>query len=217
MASRTISRLYDRHEDATQTVNDLEAAGIPHSDISLIGADRGTTAPAGGTAPTGTSAAGHAGSGAGAGATVGTVLGGGAGLLAGIGSLAIPGVGPVIAAGWLVATLTGAGVGAAAGGLLGSLTGAGVSESDAHVYSEAVRRGGTLVSVRVDEARAAEVERILARRNPVDPATRRVDYEQSGWTQFDPASDPDVAKSYTQEEEARHRAAQGAGGGTQVP
>lgn len=67
------------------------------------------------------------------------MLGGGAGLLAGLSSLAIPGVGPVVAAGWLITTLTGAGVGAAAGGLLGSLTGAGVEEAGAKGYAE---RGG---------------------------------------------------------------------------
>jgi hypothetical protein len=80
------------------------------------------------------------------GAGVGTAVGGAAGLLAGLGLLAIPGVGPVVAAGWLVATAVGAVAGAATGGLIGGLTGAGVSEDDAHVYAEGVRRGGSLVA-----------------------------------------------------------------------
>jgi len=126
----------------------------------------------------------EAASGAGTGATIGTVLGGGAGLLAGIGALAIPGLGPIVAAGWLVAALTGAGAGAAAGGLLGSLTGAGVEERDAHVYSEGVRRGGSLVTVRTDDARAAEAEAIMARYNPVDSTTREADYRAGGWTTY---------------------------------
>jgi len=122
------------------------------------------------------------------GATLGTVLGGGAGLLAGLGMLAIPGVGPIVAAGWLVATLAGAGVGAAAGGLLGSLTGAGVSEADAHTYSESVRRGGSLVTVRADSSMASKIEAFLDGRTPVDPAVRRTEYEKTGWTGFDHAA-----------------------------
>jgi hypothetical protein len=112
------------------------------------------------------------------------VLGGGAGLLAGIGALAIPGLGPVVAAGWLVAALTGAGAGAATGGLLGALTTAGVDEADAHVYAEGVRRGGNLVTVRTDETRAAQAESILARHGPVDTARRGADYRAGGWTGY---------------------------------
>ena len=126
------------------------------------------------------------GTGAGTGASVGTLLGGGAGLLAGIGALAIPGVGPVVAAGWLIATLTGAGVGAAAGGLLGSLTGAGVPEEHAHVYAEGVRRGSTLVTVRAEEATAAQAEAIMQRYAPVDLAERSAAYREGGaWDRFD--------------------------------
>ncbi len=101
----------------------------------------------------------------------GTVLGGGAGLLAGLGMLAIPGIGPVVAAGWLVATALGAGVGAASGGLLGSLIGAGVAETDAHTYAEGVRRGGTLVTVRAEGNQSAMVEAILAKHAAVDIGT----------------------------------------------
>jgi len=78
-----------------------------------------------------------------------------------LGSLAIPGVGPLVAAGWLVATLTGAGVGAAAGGLVGAITGAGIEEADALHYAEHIGRGGTLVSVRAPAEYASRVETIL--------------------------------------------------------
>src|SRR5919107_1694440 len=91
---------------------------------------------------------------------------------AGLGALGTPGLGPSVAAGWLVAALTGAGIGAAAGGLLGALTGAGVSEEHAHVYAEGVRRGGNLVTVRADESRATEAEGIVARHNAVDTEAR---------------------------------------------
>lgn len=162
---RTIAHTYSTYSEATSVVNALEGAGIPHSDISIISGDK--TANTGGTGGTATGmtsgdASQGASTGAGTGATLGTVLGGGAGLLAGLGSLAIPGVGPIVAAGWLVATLTGAGVGAAAGSLVGSLTGAGVSEADAQTYQQHVNEGGTLVTVRVDDSQAAQVEQLMS-------------------------------------------------------
>ena len=161
---RTIAHTYPTYSEATSVVNALESAGIPHSDISIVSGDK--TANVGGTGDTATGMtsgdpAQGASTGAGTGATLGTVLGGGAGLLAGLGSLAIPGVGPIVAAGWLVAALTGAGVGAAAGGLVGSLTGAGVSEADAQSYQQHVNEGGTLVTARVDDSQAAQVEQIM--------------------------------------------------------
>ena len=199
MTMRTLTRLYDNHADAVATVKRLEDAGFRDDDISIVSNNRsGTYSSVEPTQET------NAGTGAATGATVGGVVGGGAGLLAGLGMLAIPGVGPVVAAGWLVATLAGVGVGAVvgggAGGLVGSLTGSGVPEEDAHVYAEGVRRGGSLVTARVDEARVGEAERILNSQTFVDPALRRADYQRSGWTRFDenapayeaaPVVDPD--------------------------
>ena len=153
---RMIAHSYDTYDHAERVVHALEAAGVPHDDISLVSGDQNRSGAASGTAGDSATA-----TGTGTGATIGTVLGGGAGLLAGLGSLAIPGVGPIVAAGWLIATLTGAGVGAAAGGLLGSLTGAGVDETEAQGYAEHVGRGGTLVTVRASEEDAAQVEYIL--------------------------------------------------------
>ena len=154
---RMIAHSFDTYDHAVRAVNALEAAGVPHDDISLVSGDKDrqvATTVAGDTGEK-TAAA------TGTGASIGTVLGGGAGLLAGLGALAIPGVGPVVAAGWLIATLTGAGVGAAAGGLLGSLTGAGVDEADAKTYTDHIGRGGTLVTVRASDGMAPEVEYIL--------------------------------------------------------
>ena len=193
MAMQTYTRLYDSYDDAQHVVQALEADGIPHSDISIVANnadDRYSAtgdATASGAATDDTTAAG---AGAGTGATVGTILGGGAGLLAGIGALAIPGVGPIVAAGWLIATLTGAGIGAAAGGLGGALVGAGVSEEDANTYSEGVRRGGTLVTVRADESNASRVDAMLDGRTPVDISKRRAEYEAEGWTKHDPNAPP---------------------------
>ena len=179
-----VTRLFDTYEHATKAVTALEASGIPHANISLVANntdDRYTSSVPTAAEPVAEETA----TGAGTGATLGTVLGGGAGLLAGLGMLAIPGVGPVVAAGWLVATAVGAGVGAASGGLLGSLVGAGVSEADAHVYSEGVRRGGTLVTVKAEDMQAAEVERVLDSHSAVDVAARGDQYRSEGWSKFD--------------------------------
>jgi hypothetical protein len=148
-----VTHTYDSYDEAARAIDALERAGIPHADITLISGDKTRT----GTEATDTDAS----TGAGTGATIGTVLGGGAGLLAGIGALAIPGVGPLVAAGWLVAALTGAGAGAAAGGLMGSLTGAGINEAEARSHAEHVERGGTLVSVRASDAMEAQARSIL--------------------------------------------------------
>ena len=150
---RMIAHSYDTYDHAVRVVNALEAAGVPHDDISLVSGDKDRHIA--------TSVAGDTPTGAGTGASIGTLLGGGAGLLAGLGALAIPGVGPVVAAGWLIATLTGAGVGAAAGGLLGSLTSAGVDEADAKTYADHISRGGTLVTVQASDTVAPEAEYIL--------------------------------------------------------
>src|SRR5205085_4482603 len=142
---------------------------------------------------------------AGKGAGIGAAVGGVGGLLTGLGLLAIPGVGPVVAAGWLVATAvgaaTGAVVGGAAGGLLGALTGAGVPERDAQFYAEGVRRGGTLVTARVDDNRASTARETLQRYKSVDPAVRGAAYRESGWTSFD-----ENAPAYTPDQVAAERA-----------
>lgn len=176
-----VTRLFDTYEHASLAVTELETNGVPHSAISLVANNEEER-----YSNVVSSDASHgATTGAGTGATLGTVLGGGAGLLAGLGMLAIPGVGPVVAAGWLIATAVGAGVGAAGGGLLGSLVGAGVSETDAHVYAEGVRRGDTLVTVKVDDGQVATVERILDSHNAVDASTRGEAYRAEGWSRFD--------------------------------
>ena len=180
-----MTRLFDTYEHAKEAVADLEASGIPHNAISLIANNADNRHGGSAVVVEETEPADAVADSAGTGASVGTVLGGGAGLLAGLGMLAIPGIGPVVAAGWLVATALGAGVGAASGGLLGSLIGAGVAETDAHAYAEGLRRGGTLVTVRADESQNSMVETILAKHATVDISTRADEYRRGGWSRFD--------------------------------
>lgn len=184
MAQQTITALFDSYDDASAAVTKLEAAGVSHSDISIVAnnEDDRHSYLTGRTDEDHRDARQGAETGAGAGATLGSVVGASAGILAGLGLIAIPGVGPVVAAGWLVSTLTGAGIGAAAGGLVGSLTGAGIGETDAYAYSEGVRRGGTLISVRADDARAATVMDVLEQHGSIDVSERAQTWHSEGWT-----------------------------------
>ena len=134
--TQTVTGMFDNYADANSAVNDLEAAGVPHADISLIANERHREHAGVDDGAAGREAA--------KGAEGGAVVGAAGGLLAGLGMVAIPGLGPVVAAGWLVSTVAGlvggAAVGAAAGGVVGAMTKAGVPEEDAHVYAESVRR-----------------------------------------------------------------------------
>ena len=180
MIRRTLTGLYDSYADAARTVAALQDAGIPYDDISIVARHADAHASA-------------AGSDAAAGAAMGGIAGGAAGLLAGLGMLAIPGIGPVVAAGWLVATaagaVVGAGTGAATGGLIGALTGAGVSAEHAHVYAESLRRGGAIVTVRADETQAGTALTIL-RAGAIDPVQRGARYRDAGWVGFDAMGEP---------------------------
>lgn len=188
----TLTRLFDDYSVAQRVVTELEAAGLSSGDISIVanntvnsidvkrnkivdrdhdGVDDRTEA-------------------AGTGAGIGAAIAGGAGLLAGLGMIALPGLGPVVAAGWLAATALGAGAGAAAGAIIGALTQAGVPEEEAEVYVEGIRRGGTLVSARVPSENRDRYEAILDRTSTVDIATRSEAYRSTGWKGFDPNADP---------------------------
>jgi len=209
----TISRLFDDYATASKAVRDLEGEGLSPSDISIVSsnADNWYTGDKAGTR--GTAARDATGrvdrdrdgvddraEGAGAGAGVGAALGGAVGLLAGLGLLAIPGLGPVVAAGWLASTAAGAAAGAATGGIVGALTQAGVSEEDAHVYAEGVRRGGTLVTARVPDAERVRYEAMLDR-SAVNIRDRRAAYRKAGWSKFDANAAP-----YTADQVRRERA-----------
>ena len=203
----TISRLYDDFTTARQVVSDLEAAGLPHKDISVVGRDDGSYSRYKGPHRHDSDRDGRddRAEGAAVGSGLGAAAGGTAGLLAGLGLLAIPGVGPVVAAGWLTATAAGILAGGATGGLLGALTQAGVSDDDAHVYAEGVRRGGALVTARVPDDQRGRYESILDRA-AVNLSSRRGEYEAKGWSRFDPDSGPyvdDPGVTRTRDDQAR--------------
>jgi len=198
--TKTVSALFDHYSDAAAAVKAMEDSGIPHADISIVA----NNADKWHTTDKPTEVAKDAGTGAG----VGAAVGGGVGLLAGLGMLAIPGVGPVVAAGWLVATAVGAAAGAAAGGAAGGIVGAmtesGVPVEDANVYAEGVRRGGALVTARVADERATTANAILQRYRSVDIGTRRTAYRANGWSTFDDNA-PLYTDAQVREERNRYR------------
>ncbi len=199
---KTVTGLFDTYGDASAAVSALEMRGISSDNISIVSNNADNRHK-------------HrdndngAAEGAGTGAGIGAMVGGAGGLLTGLGIMAIPGVGPVVAAGWLAATAAGAIAGAvaggAAGGLIGALTDSGVDEDEAHVYAEGVRRGGTLVTARVEDDMQAEADAILKQSNRVDPAARRQAYSEQGWTRFDDAADP-YGPAEVEQERNRYRA-----------
>jgi hypothetical protein len=177
---KTVCRVYDSYAQARAAVDAVEKAGVPSNDVSVV-ANKYVSAE-------------HADvdevSGAAKGAGIGGAVGGGAGLLAGLGLLAIPGLGPVVAAGWLASTAAGAAAGAATGGIVGALVDAGVDREHADVYSESIRRGGTMVTARVADQDVSRIEALMATYKPIDPVVRGAEYRKTGWQTFDPSASP---------------------------
>jgi hypothetical protein len=146
MSKKAVFCIAKTESQAERIVAELKACGFSNNDISVLFPDqrgtrdfaheKSTKAPEGATT----------------GAGAGGLLGGTLGWLAGIGALAIPGVGPLIAAGPIVAALSGAAVGAAVGGVGGALVGMGIPELEAKQYEGKVRDGNILISVHTDDA-----------------------------------------------------------------
>lgn len=197
---KTIVALYDDLEDASETVEDLVDEGILREDISFITRD---------VSGEYTSyveeydADEDIAEGAAGGAVAGAVVGGLLGVLVGVGAFAVPGLGPVIAAGPMAAGLAGAATGAVAGGLLGALVEWGVPEEEAEYYTEGVRRGSTLVAVRATEARVDDVVDVMNDHDPVD-VERRAAYwrEEEGWTGWEEDVEPYTATEIEEYREA---------------
>jgi hypothetical protein len=166
MAGKAVLCIAKSESQAEKIVTDLRSAGFADGDISVLFPDKkgtrdfahekGTKMPEG----------------AATGAAAGGAVGGTLGLLAGIGALAIPGLGPFIAAGPIMAALSGAAAGAAAGGLTGALVGLGVPEYEAKQYESKVKDGNILISVHVDgSAQRARAKEIFDHNHAEDVAT----------------------------------------------
>ena len=133
--------LVDTEAQADAVVAKLRSAGFSENDISVLFPDKGSTRDFAHKKET------KMPEGATVGASTGGVVGGTIGLLAGIGALAIPGLGPFIAAGPIMAALSGGAIGAGVGGLTGALVGLGIPEYEAKRYEGKVKEGGILISV----------------------------------------------------------------------
>jgi uncharacterized protein (TIGR02271 family) len=181
--TKTVIGTYSNFESAIDVVNNLVNAGFNRNTISVIANDPDEKYAAyvdndGAMDDTAK------------GAGIGAAIGGLGGLLLGLGALAIPGIGPVVAAGPLAAALAGAGIGAVTGGIIGALVDLGVPEESAHMYAESVRRGNVLVAAQVDDNRVQEATRIMQHSGLIDIEREATGWRQSGWRGFE-ATDGD--------------------------
>jgi hypothetical protein len=152
MAGKNIAvfGIYVQRSDFEKALHELKSSGFRHEDVSVLVPENL------GTKEISTEKSTKAPEGIAAGATSGAVVGGVLGWLLGIGAIAIPGVGPLLAAGPIVAALAGIGAGGAIGGISGALVGMGMPEYEAKRYDGRVRKGGILISVHCDDAEWAK-------------------------------------------------------------
>lgn len=170
--------VFEHRRDAEDALADLRNSGFSMNQVSVIAKDADRHGDIGGVGNVGTTTQGNkletskADEGAKAGAATGGVLGGLGGLLVGLGTLAIPGIGPVIAGGAaataLATALTGGAIGAAAGGLTGGLVGLGIPEDRARIYNERFNRGDYLIMVDGTEDEIRRAETLLNRKGIKD-------------------------------------------------
>jgi hypothetical protein len=158
--------IYQTRTDAEYAVDALRSEGFRNTDVSVLFPDnKGTkdfAVEKNTKAPEGTAA----------GVTTGGVIGGILGWLTGLGAIVIPGIGPFIAAGPIVAAVAGAGVGGAVGGIAGALIGMGIPEYEAKRYEGRIKDGGILLSVHCDDGKwASNAKRLLERTGAQDVAS----------------------------------------------
>lgn len=172
----TVIGVFDDWSHARRVVEELESSGFRRDEISLL-ANR-DRAPQDDVPNINTLES----TGSGAQASTGAAVGGLTGFIAGVVALAIPGIGPVLAAGPLAAGIIGASAGAATGGLIGAFQAKGVPEHEVETYSEAVRRGSTVVSVDAsDQIHADRAVDVMNRHGAIDVDTRADEWRREGW------------------------------------
>jgi hypothetical protein len=181
--SKTIAALYDDLATAHDVVFSLSnSTYFPAEDISIISHDTDSRYSRYiKELEIDDSQRSAVGTGAGAGATAGTVVGALVGVLLGTSVLLIPGVGPILALGPVGTALVSAGAGALLGGLTGALVGMGIDDSDAKLYTEAVRRGATLVLLRSPDAYVKKAIQLMEQGDPIDIEQRAADWRADGW------------------------------------
>src|SRR5690349_9130077 len=177
--TKTVVGVFTSVPDAQAAVSELEAAGIPRDDISLVANKHATGYDSARRDEIGTDKTSDVVADAGIGAAIGGVSGL---LLSAAGALTLPVIGPILAAGPIAAALTGAGIGAAAGGLIGALTEAGIPEEDAKYYAEGVRRGDVLVTIRTSGMLADRAIEILDMQHAVNVNDRVTNWKERGWS-----------------------------------
>jgi uncharacterized membrane protein len=196
----TIIGVFNNLSDAQRAIAHLQSAGLRSEDISIVAHQH---------------AAEHHTSEVLEDAGIGAALGGAGGLLlSAAGLLALPVVGPVLAAGPVVAALAGAGIGAATGGIVGALTEAGVPESEAQQYAEGVRRGDVLVTVHADPAHAEKARKIMDDYGAVNMAHRVWGWRNRGWSGYQPDAVPYTREHYLKE---RHFATENRDSAREIP
>lgn len=202
--TKTVAGVFNGMEDAQSAVHELESAGFSRESISVVANKRTAENYQEDTAPGATADAGvkhtHVTT---VDVGIGATLGGIGGLLLSFAAFGIPGVGPVLAAGPIVATLSGAGIGAVAGGIISALTQSGIPEEDAHYYAEGIRRGHVLVTVHTDDVNAPRVQDILDRFGAIDVEGRAESWRERGWSGHDPGAEPLSADELRREREYR--------------
>ncbi|MES2920598.1 MAG: DUF3341 domain-containing protein [Verrucomicrobiota bacterium] len=172
MSHKSVYAIATSEGQAVRIVDDLTDAGFSSDDISALFPDKESTHEFSHEKNT------KAPEGAVTGAATGGVLGGTLGLLAGIGALAIPGVGPLIAAGPLLAALSGAAAGATVGGIAGALIGLGIPELEAKRYENRISEGNILISVHAaDGEEVSRAKDILERAGAEDISVTSIDEE----------------------------------------
>lgn len=183
---RTVVGVFDGPNHAEMALNELKAAGFTPEQVSVVARDnRETQAMVEGT--------GMGAEGAGTGAVLGGITGGVLGWLVGIGALAIPGIGPIVAAGALATTLGGAAIGAVAGGLIGALVDLGIPEEEARGYEESVRQGSILLTVNAtSDEQAHQARSIFERHGGAD--VRAYGVAADGTYDTGPAGGPSVPR-----------------------
>jgi hypothetical protein len=189
MREKTVVALYDHFENAKSAVAEMIGAGAARDTIALLANTSTGDHPALSLNPafareefdTDSSAQ----SGIVTGAEVGVGLGGLMGFLIGISSVAIPGIGFLIAAGTWATVAAGAAAGGAVGAIVGALTDHGVSDKDAHLYAEGLKRGGTLITAVVPEDHVAAMTEICKKHGAIDIEDRVAPWNAEGWVSFE--------------------------------